>query len=142
MNKKHAKQLAELLNERNELVVNYDANKILTDEEKYEYICQKNKVIACVEIKKVQWYQWELRHLTVSESHEGQGFAKKLLKLAEKRAIDGRARIIQCTIRENNKGSKGLFQRNQYIHVSTFSNEVNGNNVEVWQKIVCPAKSE
>jgi len=139
MNEKHAKQLAKLLNERNELVISYNENKILTSADNYKYLVDEHDdVIAGVEIKQVQWYQWEIRHLTVTESQEGKGYGSKLVKLAEKRAKDGKVRIMQCTIRENNGRSKCLFSKNGYKQVSTFFNQDSKNNVGVWQKIICP----
>ena len=139
MYKKHAKQIADLLNQRNQLTDKYYADKILELANNYEYLTDENdNIIAAVQIKKVQWYQWELCHLTVSPAHEGKEYAKRLIKEAEKKAIKGRARIIQCTIRENNEPSQRLFSKNGYKNVSTFFNPDSENNVGVWQKILSP----
>ena len=84
MNEKHAQQIADLLNDRNKLVGNYDANRVLRSAENYEYILDKNgNIIAAVEIKRVQWYQWEIRHLSVSKSYEDRGYGTKLVKKSE-----------------------------------------------------------
>ena len=137
MKKKHAAQISDLINKRNQLPVKYDANKVLKSENDYKYHLDKNdNVIAAVEIKKVQWYQWELCHLTVCERHEGKGYGKKLIKHAEQKAKKRGSRLIQCTIREDNDRSKSLFLKNGYKHVSTFFNAETGNDVGVWQKVM------
>ena len=60
---------------------------ILQSANNYEYFLDKDdNVFAAVEIKKVQWYQWEIRHLTVSKFYEGKGYGTKLVKKAEKKA--------------------------------------------------------
>ena len=139
MNKKHAKQIADLLNKRSQLDTRYDADQIIRSRDDYEYKIDKNdNIIAAVQIKKIQWYQWELCHLTVCLAHEGNCYGKKLIKKAEKKAKKGGALIIQCTIRENNESSQRLFSKNGYKHVSTFFNSASGNNVGVWQKILSP----
>jgi ribosomal protein S18 acetylase RimI-like enzyme len=75
-----------------------------------DYVCeiQDDVVIACVEVKKVQWYQWEICHLSVSEAHERQGLGKQLLRQAEDKAKSSGARIVQCTIRVGNEGRANL----------------------------------
>lgn len=100
MNKEHAKGIADLLNRRNELDGEYNPEKILKSSNDYEFHLDKNgKVIAAVNIKKIQWLQWELKHLSVHESHLRKGHGMRLIAKAEQKAVKGRARIIQCTIR-------------------------------------------
>jgi len=65
---------------------------------------------------------------------------KTIFFIGEK-AKNGGARIIQCTIREDNERSKGLFSKNGYKQVLTFYNPASRNNVEVWQKIVSSIRS-
>ncbi len=138
MNKEHSVAIADLLNRRNELDVVYSPEKILKSSENYEFhLNESGKVIAAVEIERVQWYQWEIRHLSVHESHLRMGHGTRLITSAEQKAVKGRARIIQCTIREDNEESKNLFQKNGYRHVSTFYNYRTENNVGIWQKILC-----
>ncbi len=143
MTREIAQQIARLLNERNKLQNVYTVEKILENKNNYPYILNSEGIlVGAVEIKCVQWYQYELLHLTVSETFEGKDYARVLIDMAEERAKDNNARIIQCTISSENKRSKKMFSKNGYKNVSTFHNEITGNNVEVWQKIVCPAKSE
>lgn len=87
MEGKQAKQIANLLNKRNQLVKKYSAKQILDAEDDYEYLVENNdNVVAAVKIKKIQWYQWELCHLTVDEGYEGKGYGTKLINRAEKKA--------------------------------------------------------
>ena len=107
----HAEQISALLNERNELTRQYTRELIL--EHADNYFCRysdKDEVVACVEVKKVQWYQTEILHLTVAATQVRKGHAKALLCEAEKVACANGARILQCTIRINNSSSRMLFE--------------------------------
>ena len=136
MRSEHARQIAELLNSRNQLVRNYDANMILGKANDFLYELKDDIVVACIEAKKVQWYQWEVCHLTVAPKSEGQGLGSLMILKAEERAKNGGARIIQCTIRAGNAESERAFERNGYSRVSEFYYPNSGNNVGVWQKVV------
>lgn len=133
----HAEQIAILLNKRNELTVQYTRQSVL--EHSDNYLCrysETGEVIACVEVKKVQWYQTELLHLTVAASHERMGHAKALLCEAERVARANDARLLQCTIRVGNTASRQLFERFGFSCVGAFLNQRSGNNVGVFQKIL------
>lgn len=98
-----ADTIAKLLNARNELTVQYTRQCVLDEADNYRCILSDaGEVIACVEIKKVQWYQCEVLHLTVSEAHERRGHGKALLCEAERVARAKNARVLQCTIRDDN----------------------------------------
>jgi ribosomal protein S18 acetylase RimI-like enzyme len=136
-----AGQIAALLNDRNQLVVAYDADRILAHGDNYLFRTDDaGAVIACLEVKQVQWYQFEVSHVTVAPEHEGRGLARTLVEDAEKAAVKKRAGVLQCTIRDDNARSKGLFQRCGFSQVSTFYYPVSGNNVTVWQKVVSTAR--
>jgi N-acetylglutamate synthase-like GNAT family acetyltransferase len=140
MNQHHAEQIAQLLNSQNLLVVRYDAARVLKSAENYLYErSDKGAVVACVELKRVQWYQFEIDHLTVDPNNVRTGLARKLLKRAEERAKQKGGRILQCTIRENNKASQELFRTTGFVRVSCFHYPTSGNNVDVWQKVISPA---
>ena len=136
MKSEHAKQIAELLNSRNQLVRSYDAKIVLDRATDFIYELKDDAVAACIEAKKVQWYQWEVCHLTVDPKNEGQGLGSLVIRKAEERARNGGARIIQCTIRHGNVESERAFERNGYRKVSEFYYPNSGNNVAVWQKVV------
>src|SRR6266568_361473 len=99
----HAKQIAALLNARNQLVVQYDADRVL--ETAANYLCELSvdgDVVGCVEVKRVQWYQFEVSHLTTALGAEGRGVAQKLLLRAEEKAKSEGCLVLQCTIRHDN----------------------------------------
>src|SRR5579871_4742556 len=98
MNEKQAHEIAALLNERNQLVRMYDAQRVLAEATNYEWEEREDKVVACVERKRVQWYQWEICHLSVMKDWEGKGIASIVYARAEEAARSGGACILQCTI--------------------------------------------
>jgi ribosomal protein S18 acetylase RimI-like enzyme len=135
-----ADQIAALLNERNQLTVPHNRKRVLDEAD--NYLCRildTGDVIACVELKSVQWYQAEVLHLTVAEHHEGKGHAKALLREAERIARTKGVRLLQCTIRMDNEASRKLFEGVGFVHVSTFLNQGSGNHVGVFQKVLAAA---
>lgn len=133
----HADQISALLNERNQLTVKYTRKRVL--EHAGNYLCRfsdANEVVACVEVKSVQWYQTEILHIAVAASHTRKGHAKALLCEAERIARANGARLLQCTIREGNIESRALFEGFGFSRVGTFNNPSSGNNVAVFQKML------
>lgn len=136
-----AEQICKLLNTQNQLSVNYTAAKVLKHFDRYLVrLGDDSQVVGVVEVKKVQWYQCEVDHLSVHPDARGQGIAKTLLQDAEAKAKQLGARIAQCTIRVGNKESQGLFTANGYVATITFLNQQNGNQVTVYQKVLMPER--
>lgn len=132
-----AEQIADLLNSQNQLTVPYTASKIIDHQDHYIVRYDDNgKVLGAVEVKKVQWYQCEIDHLSVDPKSKRQGIGSRLLQDAEARARDMGARIAQCTIRVGNDASEGLFKKHGYTPTVTFLNRANGNQVAVYQKVL------
>jgi len=130
-----AGQIAALLNSQNGLPRAYDSTGVLRSGDDYLFeLGETSQVAAAVEVRKVQWYQCEVRHLTVHPSARGRGFGKKLLSRAEDRAKDLGARVLQCTIRCGNRASESLFAGMGFVRGISFRNEKTGNRVVVWQK--------
>jgi ribosomal protein S18 acetylase RimI-like enzyme len=143
MTKAVAKQVADLLNMQNQLTVPYTAAKVLEHQDRYLVrFSDKPQLIGTVEVKKVQWYQCEIDHLSVYPDAQGQGIAKELLQEAESRAKQLGARIAQCTIKVGNKASEGLFTKFGYNATMTFLNQQSGNRVTVYQKVLVPAPED
>jgi ribosomal protein S18 acetylase RimI-like enzyme len=137
----HADAIATLLNERNQLTVPYTRARVQNEAENYIYrLSEAGDLIACVEVKKLQWYQAEVLHLTVAAAHERKGYAKALLFEAEQAARANGARLLQCTIRTDNLASRKLFEGFSFYRVSTFMNQDSGNNVGVFQKVLATAR--
>jgi ribosomal protein S18 acetylase RimI-like enzyme len=137
MENRTAEQIANLLNKENQLVVRYTGEDILASSDRYLFKTnEKGAVTTCIECKKVQWYQFELCHLTVGPKYRKKGLGQVMLKEAESHVLRNEGRLIQCTIRENNQASINLFTKNGFKHVSTFYYPVSGNNVMVFQKVI------
>ncbi len=134
MTQDEAEKIANLLNERNQLVIQYTKEKVLKVSSNYVFLKDGDEIVACAESKKVQWYQSEISHVSVSKIYEGKGFGKKILRLAEKKAKDERAIILQCTIRIDNENSLGLFKSNSYDIVNKFFYKASENWVYLLQK--------
>jgi ribosomal protein S18 acetylase RimI-like enzyme len=94
------------------------------------------RVLGAVEVKKVQWYQCEIDHLSVDPSAKRAGIGTLLVEEAEARGRQLGARVAQCTIRVGNIGSEGLFKKCGYTATVTFANVSNGNQVTVYQKLL------
>ena len=136
MTPKQPEQIAQLLNDRNQLQGDYTAERVAEHAEDYLFELREDAVVGCVEVKKVQWYQWEICHLSVSKGHEGHGLGKSLIRQAEDKAERGAARIVQCTIRVGNERSEQAFRRSGYRESCCFFNAATDNYVAVWQKVL------
>ena len=136
MNKDIATQIAHLLNTQNQLTVPYDAAKVLKHADRYIVKLDDQKVVGCVEVKTVQWYQCEIDHLSVHPDAKRQGLGTALLAEAEAKAKRLAARIAQCTVRVGNIESEEFFKKNGYTATTVFLNQENGNRVAVYQKVL------
>jgi GNAT superfamily N-acetyltransferase len=137
MTETHAKSIATLLNTRNELARTYTAEEVMREASNYEYEVRGGEIVACVERKKVQWYQWEICHLSVPPDWEGKGVAFAVYERAEAAARAGGGCVLQCTIREGNENSERFFRRQGFLKVGAFLYRATGNTVGVWQKVLC-----
>jgi len=136
-----ADAIAQLLNARNQLTIQYTPERVLMESTDYILrLSEVGDVIACVQVKKAQWYQAEVLHLTVAKAYEHKGHAKALLCEAERLARTKAARILQCTIRTDNAASRKLFEGVGFVHTNTFLNQGSGNNVDVFQKVLANAR--
>lgn len=138
MKRECASQVATLLNERNQLTALYTPEKVLQQASGYLLRTDTSNevVVGCIEVKKVQWYQAEILHLTVAKNHEGRGLARSLLSEALVVASKAGARLAQCTIRMDNEDSIRVFEAAGFVRTAVFKNERSGNNVGVWQLVV------
>ena len=135
-----ANQIANLLNLRNQLTKKYTEEDVFQNSEDYLFKVLGNEVVACVEVRKVQWYQAEIRHLTVASAHEGKGIGKELVGCAIASAGRLGVRVVQCTIRQDNDRSGGVFAAAGFAKVNSFFNIRSGNNVDVYQRVLCAVR--
>ena len=129
-----AQQIADLLNSRNRLTTRHTADTVMRTAAEYLFESEGDIIVACVEIKKVQWYQCEILHLSVRADRERRGLGTRMLALAEQRAKEQGARIAQCTIRVGNLGSVSTFLKAGFHETSRFNNAASQNEVAVFQK--------
>lgn len=139
MRDQEAEEIAALLNSRNQLARTYRAEDVLAEEDDYEYELRNGKVVACIERRLIQWYQLEVRHLSVDESYERQGLGSLVYERAEKFGRSKKACVVQCTIREGNEASEGFFVSRGFAKVSRFFYASTGNSVGVWQRVLSAA---
>lgn len=143
MDHHQAEQIAVLLNAQNQLTVPYTADRVLEHRDNYLIrLDDVGQVVACAELKRVQWYQFELLHVTVAQKNQRQGHARALIDEAEKQAIQRGARILQSTIRADNTASEQLFKSLGFESVSRFYNVKSKNIINVWQRVLSPAPSK
>jgi ribosomal protein S18 acetylase RimI-like enzyme len=117
-------------------VLKYDMQGILAHADHYEREVRDGRVIACVDRHRVQWYQWEVCHLSVDARFEGQHIASAVYDKAERFARESGARIIQCTIRADNAASERFFTHKGFVKTVKFLNRESDNEVGVWQKVL------
>jgi ribosomal protein S18 acetylase RimI-like enzyme len=128
--------IADLINQQNQLNIRYTPERVLAERDSYIVRMRGDEVVGVVEVKKVQWYQCEISHLSVQPHAQGAGLGTSLVAEAERRARDMGSRIAQCTIRVGNVASEGIFTRRGFAPTATFRNERTGNEVRVYQKVV------
>ena len=131
-----SQQIAELLNERNQLESKYTAERIFHELNSYVTLVINDKLVACAETKKVQWYQWEILHVSVEANEEGKGYASKILRQVEELGFKQGAQVLQCTIRANNENSLKLFEAKGYKRVNCFFNIHSKRWLFIYQKVI------
>jgi len=136
MTKATAAAIANLINMQNQLTKRYTADTVLAEEDKYIVRMRDGEVIGAVEVKKVQWYQCEISHLSVDPAARGVGIGRSLVEEVEVRACRLGARIAQCTIRIGNAASEAVFTKRGFVATVTFRNAQSGNDVTVYQKVL------
>jgi N-acetylglutamate synthase-like GNAT family acetyltransferase len=137
MTLQNALEIAALLNEQNQLSRKYDAKHVIDNCENYIFRTDKNrKTVGVVECNRVQWYQWEIKHLSVAVKRQGIGAL--LLDEATAKAESLGARILQCTIRLGNAESEAFFTKHGFSPSVSFINYRTGNRVTVFQKSLKP----
>jgi hypothetical protein len=87
MTREQPQQIADLLNSRNRLTTLHTADTVMKAAAEYLFESEGDIIVACVQIKKVQWYQCEILHLSVRADRErrgwGSGKSGKRVNLSE-----------------------------------------------------------
>lgn len=131
-----AEQIAALLNDRNQLARNYAGADVVAEKGNYIYELRKGEVVACIERRVVQWYQLEVRHLSVAIAWERKGLGSIVYQRTEEFGRSKGVCLVQCTIREGNEASERFFRNHGFAKVGRFFYAPTANNVGVWQKVL------
>jgi len=137
-----ALQIARFLNTYNKLDNYITTDDILKESENYIYIStDDNILISAVKLIKFDWYLGGIKHLTVNKSYRGMGYCIRTLKMAEKEAINKNIRVLQATIRINEKISIKCFKKCGFEQINCFYNKRTGNNILIFQKVLVPCEN-
>ena len=122
-------QIANLVNGNSQLAFQLEE----VDIDKYAVVRNDDRVIGCIKVEKLSWYQADLSHLVVDKEFRRNGLATELIGTACEKAKKLGARIVQCTIRTDNVPSCCLFQKSGFSSGARFTGP-SGKEVQVWQK--------
>lgn len=138
MNELQANQIATLINKQNMLDGTLSAANILQHKDTIFFYADGDVVIGSVKVVCVQWYQAEVKYLSVHLDYRRKGWGRKLLAEAEACVRGMGALVAQCTVRGDNLPSINLFLSSGYKETVTFTNPESGNRVHVFQKELKP----
>jgi len=143
MDQRHAAEIAHLLNTQNQLEIHYDASLVLAHADDYLVdLSEDGRVACCAQLKRVQWYQSEICHVTTNPDFARKGRGLRIVASAEDEARKQGARLVQSTIRSGNIPSEGLFEKAGFVVGASFTNPNTGNVVRVWSKSLYPSSAQ
>ncbi len=116
-------QIAQLLNENNQLINFHNADTIYNDRCEYFIELCGNKVIGCVGLLRDRAMD-KIMHLSVHQNYRRIGIAKRLLHTA---LTNSNNTLIYASVREENKASLNLFHNHGFEVIAYLPNE--GYNV-------------
>jgi len=132
MNHVH-EQIVELVNQYSPIVRKITLSDVASAD--YDVIVRDTIVIACVKTAKLSWYQTELSHLVVRPEHRRRGNARSLLRRTCEKVKTNKGRLIQVTIRRDNRPCMSLFETEGFRHVNTFTG-LSGTPLGIWQRVL------
>ncbi len=137
MTHSEAKQIADLLNERNHLPNKIESYNITY--ENYFYIVlnkglESQEVVACARAKCMSFFCYELKHVVVKEKYEGKGLGKLVIKLVEKYVKKKNIPMLLATTRLENNKMNFLFDKLGYQKAREFINDGTKQPLILWRK--------
>lgn len=93
------------------------------------------RLIACVKIQPINWYQADLSHLVVHPAHRRRGVASELIEAACQRARAADCRLVQATICRNNVPAENLFRASGFTPSVSFVG-LSGRTLLVWSTVL------
>jgi len=127
------RQIMEMVNEHSPIVRKLRISDVSNSW--YVSIEADEKVVACVEVHRVSWYQAEIRHLVVLPDYRRHGLGSDVLAKACSEAREAGLKVAQCTIRTDNYPSLSLFALDGFTSTLQFQG-LSGNTVSLWQKLL------
>jgi ribosomal protein S18 acetylase RimI-like enzyme len=125
-------QITELVNRYSPIVRKVSLDDVVSSD--YDVIVKDDQVVACIKAAKLSWYQVELTHLVVKPEYRRRGYGRALLRRACETAYT-KARIVQATIRKDNRPSMALFETEGFRLVNNITG-LSGTPVGIWQKVL------
>jgi N-acetylglutamate synthase-like GNAT family acetyltransferase len=105
------------------------------DDADYCVVDDAGQIIACVKMKKVNWYLAEISHLVVQPGLRRQGYGQEVVRKALRKAREEGSKLAVCTIHTTNDASQALFHRAGFRPVVEFPG-LSGRSVAVWQLVL------
>lgn len=140
MRDKHARQIADLINDRSGLTFRVYAEDVRRSNGSWVFITDPNdNVAACAHVETVNWYLGELSRVAVRKNLEGKGFGPEIMKRAEAAAKGMNLMVLMLTTRLDNFSAKCLFYRRKFRRTTRFFNPGTGHMLELWFKSLLPS---
>lgn len=139
MNNSTAKQIADLLNRRNNLpnkIRDYDIFRGGYFYVDIEVEGGKRKVVSCVRAKRISFFAYELKHLSVSEDYQSKGLGSLMINMVESYVQTKKIPLIVATTNILNDPVNHLFGKLKYQRTKEFVNSNTNNKCYLWQKFV------
>lgn len=125
-------QIVDLVNTHSPIVRKIGLSEV--ESNNYDWTEKDGIIVACVKTARLSWYQTELSHFVVRPDYRRRGMGRDLLRrVCEK--VRPKARIIQVTIRRDNRPCMALFETEGFRHVNTITG-LSGTPVGIWQKVL------
>lgn len=89
---------------------------------------------GCVGVRKMSWFAYELKHLTVKPEFRGRGYAQLLVNQALSYVAGREKGLVYATIKVDNQPSQQLFGKLGFEREVEFENFQTKQRLNVWRK--------
>lgn len=113
-------------------------SEVLISSEAARFYCttlREGRLVGCIKLQPVNWYQADLSHLVVHPEYRRQNIARILIAKACRRARLADCRIVQSTIRHNNTAASDLFCSSGFMPTVSFTG-LSGQTLAVWSLVL------
>lgn len=127
------RQIVALVNHHSPIVRKIGLSDVMASN--YDITEKDGLILACVKSVKLSWYQTELSHLVVHPEHRRRGHGRALLRRVCEKVRQSQGRLIQVTIRRDNRPCMSLFETEGFRLVNTIIG-LSGTPVGIWQRVL------